>query len=52
MHSVKQIYPCLNLYVQWNLRIKDSQGTVKNCPEYQGGFISQVHFRLLSRPKD
>ncbi len=29
-------------YVQWNLGIRDTQGTVKNCPEFWGGLISQV----------
>ena len=40
------------LYVQWNLGIWDTKGTVKNCPEIWGGLISQVHFPVLVSPKD
>ncbi len=39
-------------YIQWNLGIKDTQGTVKNCPEFRGGFISQVHFYVMNKPRD
>ncbi len=38
--------------IQWNLGIRDTQGTVKNCPEFWGGLISQVHFYVLDRPRD
>ncbi len=38
--------------IQWNLGIRDTQGTVKNCPEFSGGLISQVHFYVLNRPRD
>ena len=34
--------------VQWNLGIRDTQGAVKNCPEFRGG---QVHFYVLNRPR-
>ncbi len=38
-------------HTQWNLKIRDTQGTVKNwIPEYWGGLISQVHFYVLNRP--
>ncbi len=38
------------IYIQWNLGIRDTHGTVKNCPEFWGGLISQVHFCVLNRP--
>ena len=28
------------------------KGTVKNCPEFWGGLISQVHFYLLNKARD
>ncbi len=31
------------LVVQWHLGISDTQGTVKNCPEFWGGLFSQVY---------
>ncbi len=34
--------------IQWNLGIRDTQGTVKNCPEFRG-LISQVHFYVLNK---
>ncbi len=40
------------IHVQWNLGIRDTQGTVKNCPQFWGGLISQVHFYVLNRPRD
>ncbi len=40
------------LHVQWNLVIRDTHGTVKNCPEFWGGVISQVHFYVMNRPRD
>ncbi len=30
----------------WEFR--DTQGTVRNCPEFCGGLISQVHFYVLN----
>ncbi len=36
--------------VQWNLGIRDTHGTVKNCPEFWGILISQVHICVLNRP--
>ncbi len=36
--------------LQWNLGIRATQGTVKNCPEFWGGLISQVNFYILNRP--
>ncbi len=30
-----------SLKIQWKLGIRDTQGTVKNCPEFWGGLISQ-----------
>ncbi len=41
-----------NCNIQWNLGIKDTQGTVKNCLKFWGGLISQVHFYVLNRPRD
>ncbi len=38
--------------MQWNLGIRDTQGTVKNCPQFWSGPISQVYFYVLNRPKD
>ncbi len=38
--------------LQWNLGLKNTQGTVKNCPEFWGGLISQVHFYVLKRHRD
>ena len=38
--------------VQWNLGIRDTQGTVKNCPEFGGGLISQVYFYVMNKPRD
>ncbi len=38
--------------LQWNLGIRDTHGTVKNCPEFWGGLISQVQFYVLIRPRD
>ena len=32
--------------------MRDTQGTVKNCPEFCGGLISQVHFYVLNRLLD
>ncbi len=28
------------VHVQWNLGIRDTQGTVNTCPEFWGGLIS------------
>ncbi len=39
------------MYIQSDL-IRDTQGTVKNCPEFQGCLISQVNFCVLNRPRD
>ena len=36
MCEIKILY----LYLQWNLGIRDTQGTVNNCPEFWGGLIS------------
>ncbi len=52
---VKVNTPCYDIWhehVQWNLEIRDTQGTVKNCPEFWGGLISQVHFYVLNRPRE
>ncbi len=38
--------------LQWNLGNRDTQGTVKNCPQFWGGPISQVHLCVLNRPRD
>ena len=38
--------------VQWNLGIRDTQGTVENCCEFWGGVISQVHFQVVNRSRD
>ncbi len=38
--------------IQWNLGIRDTHGTVQNCPEFGGGLISQVHIYVLNRPRD
>ncbi len=38
--------------LQWNLGIRDTHGTVKNCPEFCGGLISQVYFYVLNMPRD
>ncbi len=38
--------------LQWNLGIRDTQGTLKNCPEFWGGLIAQVHFYVTNRPRD
>lgn len=35
---------------QWQLRTKDTQGTMEDCPEYRGGLISHVHFHVMKRP--
>ncbi len=40
----------LPYHIQWNLGIRDTQGTVKNCPDFWGGLISQVHFYVMNRP--
>ncbi len=32
--------------------IRDTQGTVINCPEFWGALISQVHFHVLNRHRD
>ncbi len=38
----------LNFFtILWNRGIRDSQGTVENCPEFWGGLISQIHFYVL-----
>ncbi len=40
------------MYIQWNLGIRDTKGTVKNCPEFYGGLISQGYYYVLDRPRD
>ncbi len=42
----------LNMHIQWNRGIRDTQGTVKKCPEFRGGLISQVHSYVMNRPRD
>ncbi len=42
----------IHMVVQWNLGIRNTQGTVRNCPELCGGLISQAYFYLLNRPRD
>ncbi len=37
------------MLIQWNLGIRDTQGTVQNSPEFWGGLISQVQFYVLNR---
>ncbi len=32
------------LTLQWNLQIRDTQRTVKICPEFWGGLISHIHY--------
>ncbi len=41
-----------SVLIQWNLGIRDTQGTVKNCPQFWGGLISQVHLWVLNGPRD
>ncbi len=38
--------------LQWNLGIRDIQGTVKNCPEFRGGLFPQVYFYVMNKPRD
>ena len=38
--------------IQWNLGIRDTQGTMKICPEFWGGLISEVHYYVMNRPRD
>ncbi len=38
--------------IQWNLGIRDTHGTVKNCPEFGGGRTSHVHLYVMNRPRD
>ncbi len=52
-YTERYIYDAIGwLYIQWNLGIRDTQGTVINCPEFWGGLISQVQFYVLNRPMD
>ena len=58
-HHLIQVLPetsngsnVLRINVQWNLGIRDTQGTVKNCPESRGGLISQVHFYVINRTRE
>ncbi len=34
------------------MRIRDTQRSVKICPELWGGLISQVHYYVMNRPRD
>ncbi len=34
--------------LQWNLGIRDTQGTGEKCLKFWGGLISQVHFHVLN----
>ncbi len=38
--------------IQQNMGIRDTQGTVKNCSEFWGDLVSQVHFYVLNRLRD
>ncbi len=38
--------------IQWNLGIRDTHGTVKHCPQFQGGLTSQVLLRVPNTPRD
>ena len=40
------------LRLQSNLGIRDTQGTVKNWPQFQGGLISQVNLCVPNTPRD
>ena len=46
------LHPTHHRHIQWNLRTRDTQGTVKNCPEFGGDRISQVQFYVLNKPRD
>ncbi len=34
LDSIEDTFDTCNVHVQWNLGIRDTQGTVKNCPEF------------------
>ncbi len=33
------------------MRIRDTEGTLKNCPGFWGGLISQLRFQVPNRPR-
>ncbi len=51
-HWVGLPEPYFYKFVQWNLGIRDTQGTVKHCPEFWGGLISQVYCYILIMPRN
>ncbi len=46
------VVTAIDIHVQWNLGIRDTQGTAKNCPEFPGRLMFQVHFYVMNRPRD
>ncbi len=41
---------CAEIDIQSHLGIRDTQRTVKNCPQLRGGLISQVHLCVTNTP--
>ncbi len=50
IYILKPVYHVSTQY--WNLGIRDTQGTVNNCPEFRGGLMSQVHFHIMNTARD